>query len=203
MKTIHYFNHSIVDGERGMLAANGTRLASFLGKRYAEDDRTKFCEKTFVAPQHLAAQTALSFLLTYVEVQMSAPQIMPTIFELGTEALMKKITSHSQFEVLASAGGKYQAVLDCYGSTSNVTLSLRARAVAAVNFMFNAMEDGELALAFGADPMISLAVSGVQQGHILPEKYEQLLEMEGVILEGADVGFVFKAIDRIAIPASP
>jgi hypothetical protein len=65
------------------------------------------------------------------------------------------------------------------------------------------MEDGELALAFGADPMISLAVSGVQQGHILPEKYEQLLEMEGVILEGADVGFVFKAIDRIAIPASP
>lgn len=63
MKTIHYFNHSIVDGERGMLAANGTRLASFLGKRYAEDDRTKFCEKTFVAPQHLAAQTALSFFV--------------------------------------------------------------------------------------------------------------------------------------------
>jgi hypothetical protein len=203
MKTIHYFNHSIVDGERGMLAANGTRLASFLGKRYAEDDRTKFCEKTFVAPQHLAAQTALSFLLTYVEVQMSAPQIMPTIFELGTEALMKKITSHSQFEVLASAGGKYQAVLDCYGSSSNVVLSLRAQAVAGVNLVFNLMEDDELALVFGADPMISLAVSGVHQGLILPEKYEQLADMEGVILERSGDRPLFTVVDRISIPGSP
>lgn len=203
MKVIHYFNHSILDGERGMLATKGTSLASFMGKRYAEDNRTKFCEKVFVAPQQVAAQTALAFLLSYVEIQGQAPQIMPTIFELGDEDLMRQITSSSQFVALASAGGKYQAVLDCYGSTTNVTLSLRVQAVAAVNFMFNAMEDDECSLAFGADPMISLAVSGVQQGLILPQKYEQLSGMEGVILERSGDGPLFTVVDRIVIPPSP
>lgn len=172
MKILDYRHHSL-KGPDNFLTPEGIALAIAEGDKCSR--RAVPYHKGFHGPLVRTAQTlqAFSYGLGY------GPRPMSVIMEIGDDSLLKRIITPDLKTVMSGGLAVFDAILATYKTSQ--WQEWAEIAVIGIHKMFDSMQNGEIAVAFGHSPIIELAVWHFA---IPPksDKFRQLKEMEGVSL---------------------
>ncbi|OGE74269.1 MAG: hypothetical protein A3I07_00510 [Candidatus Doudnabacteria bacterium RIFCSPLOWO2_02_FULL_42_9] len=179
MKTLTYRRHSLKDGH--YISKAGIELARDEAEVYeSRPDAVEF-SCVFHGPFVRTAQTALAFCCALT---VTPPDAMPIIEEIGNDAIVALIVNDAFKAAVAKGESNYQATVSSHSATELSDLSRTA--MAAVTKMFDAMKDkNDVGIAFGHSPIIELAVCNMSG---LPDGWNELNEMDGLVLEQDDAG---------------
>lgn len=201
MKILHYRRHSIKDGEiKDTIGPKGIALAITEGEKGDEgipqSDPAKPClwyNKGFHGSLVRTCQTLYAFAhgLGYT------PDPMPAVEKIGTGALLAEISTPKFLKMVESGASYFEAVLAAHDKTK--VKEWDGMALTGVRKMFEAMADGEAAIAFGHSPIIELA-AWTLCGSALP-KYNRdcLMEMEGIVFVMNDKGGIYVDDEKITV----
>lgn len=180
MKTLYYRRHSIKDGAvEDTIGAQGLALARSEGE--AQEWQIN---RIFHGPLVRTAQTALAFSVGYIPSlpTLPLPQVMPVVLEIGTEELFREMATE-QFRAAVKAGqSNFQALFVAHPVEKIEKWA--DKALTGVNSIFDQMENGrgnEVAIAFGHSPVIELAAWDLGNFQDLPQDYQRLGDLEGLI----------------------
>ena len=175
MKKLYYLRHSLKDANNN-ISPEGIELAKDQGRAFFNASIT--LNRWFFGPLIRTHQTGEAFLVGYTTAPIKGQQIGP----IGDDEFFKPIVTDEFKAAVKSGKSNFEAVLDVHNGR-DVDL-WKEMAFAGVKLMFDVMEDGEVAVAFGHSPMIELAAYAIQSWKAVdPEyqlKYRRLREMEGI-----------------------
>ena len=183
MKTLHYRRHSIKDGTvKDTIGLKGLKLARHEGGLL--HDAGFPIHRLFHGPLVRTAQTALAFCQGLCGI---LPDVMPVVLEIGTDELFREMATE-QFRVAVKAGMSNFYALQAAHPEDKI-VQWMDHSQKGVQSMFDQMEDGETAIAFGHSPVIELAALAYDAGEQPVEKivtgWDNLSDLEGLIFEGA------------------
>ncbi|MBI2607809.1 MAG: hypothetical protein HYW51_03205 [Candidatus Doudnabacteria bacterium] len=157
MKTLHYRRHSLKDGN--YISAEGLRLAFREGALCGV-----IHHKVFHGPLVRTAQTLLSFL----QGRTGNSMIMPIIEEIGNDTIVAAMVNDA-FKAAVKEG---LPNIECLrrAHDNDKLAQFAASALHAVVKMFDRMNEGDIAVAFGHSPIITP-----------PEGWDKLGELDGLV----------------------
>lgn len=169
MKTLHYRRHSLKDGN--YISAEGLRLAFREGALCGV-----IHHKVFHGPLVRTAQTLLSFL----QGRTGNSMIMPIIEEIGNDTIVAAMVNDA-FKAAVKEG---LPNIECLrrAHDNDKLAQFAASALHAVVKMFDRMNEGDIAVAFGHSPIIELAAGAVTlKEETPPEGWDKLGELDGLV----------------------
>lgn len=176
-KTLHYRRHSIKDGADGQtIGPKGIELALFEG---GNGSNPTF-DRLFHGPLVRTAQTALAFCSGL----MYAPDSMPVVEEIGTDALFAEIATPELREAVKAGASNFDALVQVHGEAK--AKEWAAVAAEGVCKMFDAMGENETAVAFGHSPVIELAAWRMVGYATTSDDLRRLDDLEGIVFTQQD-----------------
>lgn len=174
MKRLYYLRHSIKDTNNN-ISLEGTALARMQGQALASVPFTH----AFCGPLVRTRQTLLHFFSGHPsEVGIKGP--CTEVEGIGTDELFAQITTGGWKAAVKAGKSNFEAVLEAHHSAQ--VGQWAKDAYYAVKSMFNKMNSGETAVAFGHSPIIELVAYALLNNQLAPE-YRTLKEMEGIVFE--------------------
>lgn len=185
MKRLYYLRHSIKDSNNNispegiaLAKAQGQALVPTLG--YPRDDAAiPKLARIFVGPLVRTVQTRDAFL-SHVADRDTLDATTAVISGIGTDELFKQFTTDEWKSAVKSGKSNFDATLEIHSyKTVDGWIDQATRTLAE---MFEKMNDGEVAIAFGHSPLIELAAYALLNEELAPG-FGSLKEMEGIVFE--------------------
>lgn len=189
MKVLYYLRHSIKDAENN-ISSEGIELAKSQGRAFFGSHIV--LNASFVGPLVRTQQTWRAFFQGHT--------IVPTMFQepieyIGTEELLKEISTNAFKSAVKSGKSLFEAVLEVHPTRVE---SWKHHAFAGVQLMFDEMKDREVAVAFGHSPMIELAAYAIEDNDLHSE-FRRLGEMEGIAFAENDPNVIARKLVGISV----
>ena len=182
MKKLYYLRHSRKDAENN-ISPEGIELAKARGQSLDEIEFTH----AFVGPLARTQQTASAFFLTHP----GHAELHNPIPGIGNDTLFKKIATDEFKAIVGPGKSNFEALMEAHYYED--IHDWMAIAYEAVCKMFDQIEEGQTAIAFGHSPMIELAAYYVALAR-LPVFFTRFREMDGLVFGCTETAGIQKVV---------